>query len=204
MHAHVIIEYKPQPQIKEHEQADALRPKPDQSCFLTTMSALPPSLPPATPIRRTVIPDPFSATSTLTPLSSVGDSWAKSSSPSALSRPRTSSPEDGDGSPPPTRRTSQRLKRPTRFDALLTPQKALPAKMKLVSDSDAVTTGKASALGRNGLRRKRKRRATSDDEGSELEVWRREDCGRSFLPPPLSRERELEAAGLTMLWSRPG
>jgi hypothetical protein len=145
--------------------------------FLTTMSALPPPLPPATPIRKTVIPDPFSATSTLTPLSSMGDSRAKSGSPFTLSRPRTSSPEDGDGSPPPPRRTSQRPKRPTRFDALLTPQKALPAKMKLVSDADAAA-GKA---GRNGLRRKRKSRATSDDEGSEREIWRREDFGRSLL-----------------------
>jgi len=141
------------------------------------MSALPLPLPPATPIRQTVIPDPFSATSTLTPLSSMGDSRAKSSSPSALSRPRTSSPEDGDGSPPPPRRISQRPKRSTRFDALLTPQKALPAKMKLVSDSNAATGGKAGALERDSLRRKRKRRATSDDEGSELEVWRREDFG---------------------------
>ena len=153
-----------------------VRPKPRSSCYLTTMSALPPPLPPATPIRKTVIPDPFSATSTLTPLSSMGGSWTKSSSPSALSRPRTSSPEDGDGSPPPPRRISQRPKRSTRFDALLTPQKALPAKMKLVSDPN-VATGKAAALERNTLRRKRKRRATSDDEGSELDVWRREDFG---------------------------
>ena len=154
------------------------------------MSALPPPLPPATPIRKTVIPDPFSATSTLTPLSSMGESWTKSSSPSALSRPRTSSPEDGDGSPPPPRRISQRPKRSTRFDALLTPQKALPAKMKLVSDQNAAT-GKAAALERNGLRRKRKRQSTSDDEGSELEVWRREDFGRllrSNVRPPLLGE----------------
>lgn len=140
------------------------------------MSALPLPLPPTTPIRKTVIPDPFSATSTLTPLSSMGDSRVKSSSPSALSRPRTSSPEDGDGSPPPPRRISQRPKRSTRFDALLTPQKALPAKMKLISDSNTAT-GRAGALEKDGLRRKRKRRATSDDEGSELEVWRREDFG---------------------------
>ena len=152
------------------------------------MSALQPPLPPATPIRKTVIPDPFSATSTLTPLSSMGESRAKSSSPSALSRPRTSSPEDGDGSPPPARRVSQRPKRSTRFDALLTPQKALPAKMKLVSDSNAAT-GRAGALARDSLRRKRKRRATSDDDGSELDVWRREDFGpllRSALALPLS------------------
>jgi len=154
------------------------------------MSALPPPLPPATPIRKTVIPDPFSATSTLTPLSSMGESWTKSSSPSALSRPRTSSPEDGDGSPPPPRRISQRPKRSTRFDALLTPQKALPTRMKLVSDSEAAT-GKTGALERNTLRRKRKRRTTTDDEGSELEVWRRDDFGPllvRFVRAPLLDE----------------
>jgi len=183
------------------------RAKASQSCHLTTMSALPPPLPPTTPTRKTVIPDPFSATSTLTPLSSMGDSWTKSSSPSALSRPRTSSPEDGDGSPPPPRRISQRPKRSTRFDALLTPQKALPAKMKLVSDQDAAT-GKAAALARNGLRRKRKRRTTSDDEGSELEIWRREDFGRSLFPtftlPFLARKREWGVTVLTILLPRPG
>jgi hypothetical protein len=167
--------------MRDREHADVSRAGQSlASCFLTTMSALPPPLPPTTPIRKTIVPDPFSATSTLTPLSSMGDSRAKSSSPSVLSRPRTSSPEDGDGSPTPPRRVSQRPKRSTRFDALLTPQKALPAKMKLVSNPDAAT-GKAGGLGRNGLRRKRKRQATSDDEGSELEVWRREDFGRSLL-----------------------
>src|SRR5258706_15247037 len=126
------------------------------------MSALPPPLPPATPVRKTVIPDPFSATSTLTPLSSIGDSWTKSSSPSALSRPRTSSPEDGEGSPPPPRRISQRPKRPTRFDALLPPQKALPAKMKLVSPPN-VSPGKAAPLEGNQLGRKRSRRTPGVD-----------------------------------------
>lgn len=62
--------------------------------------------------------------------------------------------------------------------------------MKLVSDQNAAT-GKAAALERNGLRRKRKRQSTSDDEGSELEVWRREDFGRllrSNVRPPLLGE----------------
>ena len=75
--------------------------------------------------------------------------------------------------------------------------------MKLISDSNAAT-GKAGALERDSLRRKRKRRATSDDEGSELEVWRREDFGLLLrfvlgLCPQL-RELEWGIAGLTMFF----
>lgn len=118
-----------------------------------------------TPVRAALLPEPQSGASTLTPLSSMS-SARQSSSPSTPG-PSTASSQQA----PLITRASTRSRNPPKplqsFFTNITPQKALPAKMKLVGDSKAGRrrSGKGVAKGSQD---------NSDAEegySSEMEVW---------------------------------